>query len=161
MEKEARTYEVRSAYPVTAAAGCGIQSVLWFMLARQHYEQWSAGWSDPFNFRFSLGIAIVMAGITLISVWQMFRPPYKIEWGEENLKLRRKKLPKERIKRIYVSWEEKPSIGIQPRGAWFVPNDYSFKFSDEDSGDRRVKELIAWADSRGIPVIRRKAARWL
>lgn len=168
MEHAERIFGVRTGYPLTIAFGYGIQATLFYVLAYRGYEQYhlfkngsESIAENEFSFLFYAGIAVLMTGAAIFSIWQAFRPPYELEVKENRIKLRRCELESDRIKSIYVSWSDNPLIGIKPKGKWIVPNDFSFKFEEGEDQERQVRELLNWADLHGIPVIKRKAERWI
>ncbi len=157
MENRERLYQVRSVHPFSIAFSCGLQSVLWSILAYQHYQSWAKGWSGPAAFWLSLAAAVLMLVTALVSVWQISRPAYTLEMGEDSIQLRRRRLAASDIKRIYVSWGDDPAISVKPRKWLFVPNDYSFKFSGNPA--QSLRELIHWASENEVSIVKRRSSK--
>lgn len=161
MQEDKRVHQVRSTQSRTLAVACGIQSGLWGTMAYNHYQSWLGGWAGPELIWLTLFLSLFMLAFAIAAVWQSQRPAYMLHLSEEGIKLRRRELVSGGIKRIYVSWEDNPSISIKPKGSWIVPNDLSFKFQEGTENERRVRELVSWAESNKVPIIRRKATRWV
>ncbi|MEJ8302360.1 hypothetical protein [Saccharibacillus sacchari] len=161
MQEDKRIYQVRSTQSRTLAVACGIQSGLWGTMAYGHYQSWVGGWAGPESIGFTSFMALFMLAFAIAAVWQSQRPAYMLHLGEKGIKLRRRELLGDGIKRIYISWEDNPSISIKPKGSLIVPNDLSFRFQEGTENERRVSELVNWAESRKVPIIRRKATRWV
>ncbi|OWA33612.1 hypothetical protein B9G55_19855 [Saccharibacillus sp. O16] len=157
MENRERFYDVQSIHPFGIAFSCGLQSVLWFILAYQHYQSWTKGWSGPTSFGLALAAAVFMLIGTLVSIWQTSRPAYTLEMDEDSIQLRRRRLAADEIKRIYVSWGDDPTISVKPRRWLFVPNDYSFKFSENPA--QSMRELIHWAGENNVSIVKRRSSK--
>lgn len=157
MEKERRFYGVRSIRPIMNAFSYGLQVILWSMLVYQHYQSWVQGWSGPAMYRLSLAAVALMLIFALLSIRQIFRPAYTLELGEDSIKLRKRTLPAGQIKRIYVSQGEEPAISIKPRRRLFVPNDYSFQFSDNPAYS--VRDIIRWAGANNVSIVKRRSSK--
>jgi len=157
---EKKTYRVRSVYSIGTFIGCGCLAAIWFFYAYRDREQ---AWSDVLENRivygFTLTFAILLAVVALVSLWQMRRPAYQLELDRDKIKLRRRELGSDRIKRIYVSKGELPLVGILPKRSGFVPNDYTFKFPEDP--EPKIQELLEWASANGVSVIHKERARWL
>lgn len=161
MQEDKRIHQVRSTQSRTLAVACGIQSGLWGTMTYQHYKSWVGGWAGQELIWLALFMTLFMLAFAIAAVWQSQRPAYMLRLGEDGIKLRRRELMSEAIKRIYISWEDNPSISIKPKGSLIVPNDLSFKFQEGTENERRVRELVSWAESHQVPIIKRKATRWI
>ncbi|GGN91171.1 hypothetical protein [Saccharibacillus kuerlensis] len=132
------------------------------MLTYQHYETGQTGTvMSSISVWVTLAWGLFMTIVALSAIRQMFRPAYTLQMEKDSIALRKRELKAGKIKRIYVSEEEDPAIGIKPRGLWFVLNDCAFKFEGEAGSDSQLRELIRWAGEHQIPVIRKQAARWM
>lgn len=157
---EKKAYEVRGAYSIGTFIGCGCLAAIWFFFAYRGWENaWNGVLENKIAYGFTVMIAILLAAAALASLWQMRRPAYRLELGADNIKLRRHELGSDRIKRIYVSEEDIPVIGVLPKKVGFVPNDYSFKFSKDS--EPKLQELLGWAQANNVQVVHKKAERWL
>jgi len=159
--QESRSYDVRSAYPADTAIASGLYLIGWSSVAYLHiigrYQPWLS--NDALMVMF--GVILVSIVVGALSVWQMLRPSYALRIDSDVLTLRKKQLKASRIKRIYVSKDDNPSIAFKPHGAWLVPNDYSIKFAEDREGERQRWELLLWAEEHDVPIVRGKAIRWL
>lgn len=160
MSAENQSYGVKSVSSVETTVGIGLQAAFWFYMAYQHYSSLASGSTESwFAYGSTLVIGLLLTAVVLVTVWQRRRPAYALMLNEDKIVLRKRELTGDRIKRIYVSGEKNPSIGIKPRGWWFVPNDYAFQFSGES--DSKLQELIHWAKANKVQIVNRNGARWM
>ncbi|OWR27206.1 hypothetical protein CDO73_23455 [Saccharibacillus sp. O23] len=157
MGKDRCFYGVRSVRPFGHALSYGLQAVLWSLLVYQHYQSWVQGWSGPGMYRLSLAAVALMLIFALLSIRQIFRPAYTLELNEDSIKLRKRRLPAGQIKLIYVSEGEEPAISVKPRRWLFVPNDYSFKFSENPAYS--VRDIIRWAGANDVSIVKRRSSK--